>query len=302
MAAGQRRASGHTLFAMRRHALIISLASLVAGCAQRTIPRDLSIETTFPAMTAAAPSLPREFRVATFNVHREPAAKVIRGITSDRALRDVDLIVLQEVHRDETVPVQCSAACGLGKHLGYYAMYAPGHAQGSGSDGVAIVSRVPIRGAEVIELPYFDVHYNSGRRIALAVTIDVDGAPVTVYAVHLDNRLTVRDRQTQVMPVLAHAVTRTTPVIIAGDFNTSPVTWISHVIPVLTTTQDNRLERLVRAHGFATPVADSGPTHRYLGMKLDAIHTRGFATVAFATADARNVSDHLALWARLQRN
>jgi endonuclease/exonuclease/phosphatase family metal-dependent hydrolase len=35
-------------------------------------------------------------------------------------------------------------------------------------------------------------------------------------------------------------------------------------------------------------------------MKLDGIYTRGFETVKFATADARNISDHLALWATLR--
>ena len=99
------------------------------------------------------------------------------------------------------------------------------------------------------------------------------------------------------MPVLAHAARQRTPIIMAGDFNTSPFTWISHVLPILTTTQDNRLEALVRRHGFATPVEDSGATSRFLGMKLDAIYTRGFETLRFATSHANDISDHLALWA-----
>ena len=272
------------------------LLACATACANRGLPRDTTIETTYP-VGAYVGSLPRELRVVTFNVHRETARKVIEGIENDRALRDADLIVLQEVHRDESVPERCSSACALGTRLGFHAVYAPGHAQGDGSDGVAIVSRAPIRSPQVIELPYFDVHTNSGRRIALVATIDVDGEPTTVYAVHLDNRLTVRERRRQVLPVLEHARRQTTRVLIAGDFNTGPATWITHLIPIITTTQDNRLEALVRKFGFATPVSESGPTHRYLGMKLDAIYTRGFETVKFATADARNVSDHLALWA-----
>jgi endonuclease/exonuclease/phosphatase family metal-dependent hydrolase len=115
--------------------------------------------------------------------------------------------------------------------------------------------------------------------------------------VHLENCITVAQRRAQMQPVLADAEAQPTPVIMAGDFNTSPFTWIAHLIPVLTTTQDNRLEELMRAHGFATPVADSGPTSRFLGMKLDAIYTRGFETRRFGTAHARDVSDHLALFA-----
>jgi endonuclease/exonuclease/phosphatase family metal-dependent hydrolase len=284
---------------MRRLALSALLA--VAACANRAKPPDTTLEETFPQASAVDRD-PRELRVVTFNVHRETPEKVIEGITKDRALRDADVFVLQEVHRVEKPGVaRCSPACVLGKQLGYYSIYAPGHMQGNGSDGVAIVSRLPLTSARVIELPYFDVHFNSGRRIALAVTLEIEGAPVTLYAVHLDNRLGVGDRRTQMLPVLKHAQQQTTPVIIAGDFNTSPFTWISHVVPVLTTTQDNRFEKLVRDHGFATPVTSSGPTHRYIGMKLDGIYTRGFDTLKFATADAKNLSDHLALWATLRR-
>ncbi len=286
---------------MRRHALLAVFALTLAACAQRARPTDISFEETFPTAPATDRD-PRELRVVTFNVHRETADKVIEGITKDRALRDADIFILQEVHRVEKPGAdRCSPACVLGRKLGYHAIYAPGHMQGNGSDGVAVVSRLPLTSAQVIELPYFDVHFNSGRRIAVAVTLEIDGAPVTLYAVHLDNRLGVKDRRTQMLPVLKHAQQQKTPVIIAGDFNTSPFTWISHVVPVLTTTQDNHFEKLVRAHGFTTPVADSGPTHRYIGMKLDGIYTRGFDTVKFATADAKNVSDHLALWATLRR-
>jgi endonuclease/exonuclease/phosphatase family metal-dependent hydrolase len=120
---------------------------------------------------------------------------------------------------------------------------------------------------------------------------------VTVYAVHLENRLTVRDRRTQMLPVLEDAARQTTPVIIGGDLNTRPFTWIAHLIPVPSGTQDDHMEALARAEGFDTPVKDTGPTSRFFQMKLDAIYTRGFATQRFATAEAGDLSDHLAVWA-----
>jgi endonuclease/exonuclease/phosphatase family metal-dependent hydrolase len=40
-------------------------------------------------------------------------------------------------------------------------------------------------------------------------------------------------------------------------------------------------------------------TQKARAMKLDGIYTRGFVTRKFATADAQNVSDHLALWATM---
>jgi endonuclease/exonuclease/phosphatase family metal-dependent hydrolase len=181
-----------------------------------------------------------------------------------------------------------------------YAVYAPGHVNGKGTDGVAILSRVPIANADVIELPQFNVVFNGGRRIALSATVMLEGEPVRVYAVHLENRLNVKDRRHQMEAVLDRAKKDPGRVIIAGDFNTSPFTWLFHVIPVLTTTQDDRLEELVRANGFQTPVAGSGATSRFLAMKLDAIYTRGFDTVSFATAMAQSASDHMALWAKMK--
>jgi endonuclease/exonuclease/phosphatase family metal-dependent hydrolase len=286
---------------MRRHlAVMLALGlSLATGCMRRGSPADKSIEATFPA-TALATELPSQLRVVTFNVHREPGEVVVRGIRSDRTLREADLILLQEVHRVEKGNEPCSAACTLGKDLGYYTLYAPGHVQDDGTDGVAILSRSPILSGLVLELPDIDVHVNSGRRVALVATVLVDGTPVTVYAVHLTNRLTADERRLQMLPVLQHAKRQKTPVIIAGDFNTSPFTWIGGVVPVPTTTQDNHLERLVRKYGFDTPVTGSGPTFRYLGMRLDAIYTRGFDTQKFAVATAANVSDHLPLWATIK--
>jgi len=272
----------------------VGTALVLAACMHGT-PKDLNVETTFPT-TAKTPELPRQLRVVTFNLHMEPGSKIERGMLADPALRDADLIFFEEVHRSG---IGCSAACAIARDLGFYAVYAPGHANGDGDDGVAILSRAPITSSQVIELPFYNVHFNGGRRIALAATIELAGRPVTVYAVHLENRLGVQDRKHQMTPVLEHAQRQHTPVIIGGDFNTSPFTWIAHVIPIPTGTQDDRFEELVRAHGFATPLAHSGPTHHHLWMKLDAIYTRGFSTQHFATARARDVSDHLALWAEM---
>jgi endonuclease/exonuclease/phosphatase (EEP) superfamily protein YafD len=271
------------------------LAAVVAatGCMNHAIPADKTIETTVPAVPREV-SLPRDFRVVAFNVHMEPGAHITKAFAADKQLRDADLIMMEEVHR---VDGQCSGGCELGKALGDYALFAPGHVNGDGTDGVAIVSKAPILAAHVIELPQFNVHMNGGRRIAMAATLLVDNQPVNVYVVHLENRLGVQDRKTQMTPVLKEAAAQTTPVIIGGDFNTSPFTWIAHVIPVLTTTQDDRFEELVRSYGIDTPVKDSGATHRNLAMKLDGIYTRGFTTTKFATADGAGLSDHLALWA-----
>jgi endonuclease/exonuclease/phosphatase family metal-dependent hydrolase len=290
------------LCAMTRHTLAVLTILLLslAGCMRHGLPADSSLERR--ASAAKTTSLPRQFRVATFNVKGEPVDVIGPAIRNDRALREADVILLQEVKRHETEGREwCSSACGLGKELGLHSVYAPAQAMPVGSQGVAILSRAPISKVEVIELPYFDVVFNTGRRIALAATIDVDGEPVTFYAVHLENRVTVKQRRAQMVPILVHAASHAQPIVMGGDFNTSPFTWLGHVIPIPTGTQDNRLEELMRSHGFATPVADSGPTHQALGMKLDAIYTRGFATRMYAVTQADNISDHFALWAEVKR-
>lgn len=266
---------------------------LAAGCMHHAIPADRSVELT----AGPTATLPRHaLRVVELNTHGQPGHVLAEAFRSDAALRDADVIVLEEAHR---IGERCSAACVLATELGYHAAYAPGHVQDDGTDGVAVLSRAPIRTPEVIELPYVNVHVNDGRRIALAATIDTADGPVTVYAVHLENRVTVAQRRRQMEPVLAHAATQHNPTIIAGDFNTSPFTWVGHLLPIPTGTQDDRLEELVRAHGFDTPLAGSGPTSHFMNMKLDAIYTRGFATLAYAVDRAQDVSDHLALWALL---
>lgn len=283
---------------MRSLAVVVALA--LAACANNSLPTSRTIETTFPQQPPVA-ELPARFQFVTFNIHMEPGDKLAKAIATDRAVKTADVIVMQEVHRNIVgAGTSCSAACDLGKRLGFYTLYAPGHAKGKHDYGVAILSKAPITSAQVIELPFYNVHFNSGRRIALAATINHAGRPITVYAVHLDNRLTVKQRRKQMLPVLEHAKQQPTPVVIAGDFNTSPFTWINHVVPLLTTTQDNHFERLVRSYGFDTPVEDSGPTHRYIGMKLDAIYTRGFATKRFATSRVHDVSDHMALFAYVE--
>ena len=281
-----------------------ALVLVAAGCMNHGLPADAHVEAVFPASSKVG-ALPRPMRVVELNAHMERGEKLVDALEHDPALRDADVIIFEEIHRSR---LGCSAACVVGKAFGFYEVYAPGAAAGDGDDGIAILSRAPITSAQVIELPPFDVHINSARRIALAATIDRAGAsspceqarpsdPIAVYAVHLENRLTVAQRRTQMLPVLEHAAKQTTPVIIAGDFNTGPFTWLAHLVPIPTGTQDNRLEELVRAHGFATPVVNSGGTSRFLAMKLDAIYTRGFRTTDFATARAGDVSDHLAMWA-----
>lgn len=252
----------------------------------------------------AAPARPgepgaRALRIVTYNVHGQSGAAIARAVTADPRLRGASLILLQEIehHGGDALTGAADAA----RRLGMAHAYAPGYGIGAtGSHGVAILSRFPLSEVEVIELPRYRVKFNSARRIALGATVAVGGRPaLRVYSVHLDNRVNPARRIAQLEPVLERAARDRGAVIIGGDVNTSPFCWLANVVPVPCSVQGTRLERHVRARGFATPVTASGPTSPWLSMRLDAIYTRGVAVSAIGVARAVRISDHFPLWARI---
>ena len=269
----------------------LALIPLVACAAlNHAPPRDPSPELR-PSPRAAAPA-PAALRVVTYNVHGVDGAAIARALRDNPRLANADVVLMQEVAAHGT----CSAACVAGAELGLASIYAPGHQQDGGTSGVAILARYPLRDVSVIELPYLSTVVNSARRVAVAATLDGHAGPVRVIATHLDNRVNPADRVRQLAPVLAHAQAWAGPVVIGGDMNTSPFMWLGHVVPVPAGTQDDRLERAVRAAGLDTPVAASGATSQWLGMRLDAIYTRGLTPGRFGVEQTVRISDHLPLW------
>ena len=56
-------------------------------------------------------------------------------------------------------------------------------------------------------------------------------------------------------------------------------------------------------HALDPRFAPGSPLGLMLGMvRDDALYTRGFQTTKFAVSDAQRLSDHLALWAQMQRS
>jgi endonuclease/exonuclease/phosphatase family metal-dependent hydrolase len=310
---------------IRITAVVIAVG--LAGCARLPDPRDPRIEVVDSKRPTAAPTsavaiandrvaAPHDLRVVELNTHGQSGERIADAVEHDVMLRDADVLVLTEIHRAVAIDgsrtdVGCSAACVVARELGYASVYAPGHAEpaehgehdgGDGDGGVAILARARIDAPRVIELPEFNIHVARERRIGLTATLVLDDASrIAVYAIHLENRLTPRERRRQLQPILDDATTRAMPVIIAGDVNTSPFSWLAHVFPIPTGTQTTKLERFVRARGFDTPVIASGATSRFLQMRLDAIYTRGMTTHSYVVSGAEDVSDHLALVARLSK-
>lgn len=274
---------------------LISAAAAAAttGC-RHPDPANLAVASVVaPTQTpTGAPGSP--LRVVTYNIHHIDGTRLGKALATADDLARADLVFLQEVVQPRDAD---SSACAVARVEGWHCAYAPGHGLRGGSLGVAILSRRPLADLEAIELPYFNVRFNAGRRVALAATIDLDGTSVRLYSVHLDNRLNAEQRTRQLAPVMEAAARWDGPALIAGDMNTSPFTWVGHVMPVPAGTHDDKLERFVRAHGFSTPVRTAGPTHQWLSMRLDAIYTRGLRVSDFDVEHGVRASDHLPLWA-----
>lgn len=279
---------------LARPGLVLAALVLTASCAglTRKPPRDLSIESFHGNGTAAPIAAPTHLRVVTYNTHGIAGRDLARALGADDATAQADLYLLQEV----SAHGPCSAACALARTLGFAALYAPGHQQDGGTSGVAILSRWPLRDPEVIELPYQYAVVNSARRIALAATVETARGPLRVLSVHLENRISPEARVRQLWPALEHARAFAGHVLLGGDLNTSPFSWLWHLVPLPTGRQDDVLVAAVRSLGLETPVASSAATSKWLGMRLDAIYTRGLLARRHGVAIDVRASDHLPLW------
>src|SRR4051794_9829537 len=124
---------------MGRLAIAVVACAAFTGCSfsLQSIPKNTAVESTFPAK-AIATELPKELKVVTFNVHKMPPDVIMRGLNGDRAIRDADLILLEEVPRWDD---KCSSACGIAKKMGFYTVYAPAHHAEGKDIGVAVMSK-----------------------------------------------------------------------------------------------------------------------------------------------------------------
>ena len=244
----------------------------------------------FPIELAAPPAvatMPRTLRVTTFNVeYSTRTGPLIAALRAHPEVGRSDVLLLQEVgpHR-----LDGARAAPLAEALGL------GHAY---AHGLAILCRWPLRDVAVMELPRARLPYNQRRRIALAAEVDTDAGPLRLMSVHLDTRLNRHERVLQLAP----AVTDAHPLqIVGGDMNTLPFHFVGGAAPVYRADQVGLLDAYMRGLGFATPVSAAGATHRnVLGVRLDAVFTRGVVPQAARVARDVRVSDHFPVWADVE--
>ena len=226
-----------------------------------------------PADSASAVA---PLRVVTFNIKLadqiDSAIEVLRSGT----LRDADIISLQEI--DETGVQRIARALNLNY------IYYPGsiHPTRQRYFGPAVLTRWPIEDTRKVILPHEGLVRHQ-RRNATAATVNVRGACVRVYAVHLETQLraSARDREDQVDAILADAATTSCPVVVAGDFNS----W--------------GIGRYFEWKGYGWPTRQVGKTITIFSW--DHIFVRGLdlpdSAAAGQVEEVLGASDHHPVWA-----
>lgn len=98
-----------------------------------------------------------------------------------------------------------------------------------GYHGNAILSRYPIRWAEVFHLPeennwFFEKQKRIGSRNAIFAELDVGGRPLGIASIHLENKTSETGRRRQMQAICDRAkelFSEETPILLGGDLNTN---------------------------------------------------------------------------------
>ncbi|MBC7791105.1 MAG: endonuclease/exonuclease/phosphatase family protein [Anaerolineae bacterium] len=263
----------------RQHGVLLFALLLAAGC--RTGQDYLNLDgPRFSGSPSVArvnePAVVDTLRLVSFNI--EFALRVdsaIAVISSTPALRDADVILLQEM--DEKATQRVSEVLGLW-YVYYPAIF---HLRTRRNFGNAVLSRWPIVEDSKILLPHVS-RFARTHRAATAATIRVGSALIRVYSTHLGTPVDVGagSRRDQLRAILADAE-RYSRVVIGGDMN------------------DGSVGRVAREMGYAWPT-ERGPRTTSLG-RWDHIFLKGLLSPDSAAAgtvlDVRGTSDHRPVWA-----
>jgi endonuclease/exonuclease/phosphatase family metal-dependent hydrolase len=213
-------------------------------------------------------------RVVTFNVENgKRVAQAIRALREHSALREADVLVLQEM---DAAGVEAIASA-----LALNAVYFPVSRTDGHDLGNAVLSPWPIDESWKVLLPHRTRIVKRGRA-AVAARVLVEGRALVVYSVHLGSPLGMSGgkRRQQAEAVLADTVGRSEPVIVAGDFNSKSV------------------GEVFEDAGFAWPTKDVGRTIGWFS--FDHIFGRGVhgrAGRAGVVREVEDASDHRPVWA-----
>ncbi|HVP15655.1 MAG TPA: endonuclease/exonuclease/phosphatase family protein [Terriglobales bacterium] len=195
-----------------------------------------------PPAEPVAPALPGAIRAVHWNLeHGNRYEMIERALLEHSELRGADLVFLNETDLGMARSGNRDIVSELARALGLHGVFAPLFLEtSSGRDddgtlagtaenqealfGLGILSRWPVAGARIVELPsperfQFEVERMVGRHVGLIVTVERPGAPFVAAAAHLEVHRSRAHRAAQMHAVVAALRDETLPVILAGDFN-----------------------------------------------------------------------------------
>ena len=225
----------------------------------------------------------RPLRVVTFNIeYGREIDRAVSLLRSAEALRHADVLLLQEMDSRGVVRIATE--------LGLNYLYFPGgiHPQAKQDFGTAILSPWPIEDPAKIVLPHGSA-VTGLRRVVTAATVRWGRVPVRVFSVHLPAPMAISlEQRREQVQVIVDATRKTADVaIVAGDFNGRSVgpwfeqagyTWITSNMPGTS-----------RGPGF--------------WLSFDHVFAKGLEPAAGTPhagyVDATGISDHRAVWVRL---
>jgi endonuclease/exonuclease/phosphatase family metal-dependent hydrolase len=239
-------------------------------------------------------------QIVSLNLAREENPdRILHDLKQAESLAGADVWLFQEAaERSEPVRTMQDVATSL--HLNY--VFAPVDFLDGGklASGLAILSRYPILEPRIIPLAWHNMRFHTRCRIALSAQIAAPSGTLHVYNVHLDTRITLDERLSQIMPVLEQASSQSGPVLVGGDFNSADVRWVWNLVPLpYAQNHTKTLQRTFLEQGFASPLQGSGPTINALKfpLHLDWIFPRDLQWNSAGVATIR-FSDHNAVWVR----
>ena len=162
-------------------------------------------------------------RVLTLNLWGEqpPLERRMELVASGLHAMRPDVIALQEVREvPETMPNQ---AATLAQALGYQYAFAVATPWGGGSEGLALLSALPIVRSEWRELPHASTQE---RRIVLGAALATDQGELGVFTTHLNWRMVdgiKRESQVSAVDAFVSAWPSSLPKVVMGDFNATPM-------------------------------------------------------------------------------
>ncbi len=244
-----------------------------------------------------------QLHIVSLNIHFGKKVDAIAAkIRNNPNLASADVLLLQEI--ESHIWEGKSRAERLAEKLEMLCTYVPSRKlsrlQHEGTHGLAILSRYPLSNVEVIKLKYFKLPYRPRNRIAVAATVTVGKESIRLYNVHLDVRLTVKQRMQQLLPVLKRVEEgKVQRAVIAGDFNTLSLLWAFGALPAFYQNQKRHLDRFVQSFGYDIAIPEKAVTfdRALLRLSLDQMYIKGLSFKRVGVEDNLKISDHKPIWA-----